>query len=161
MTNTANIRFEPSNVAYVAVDLDTHEMTGGVMDETTGTFYAVGGGGGASYHKLTMHLVNSDPDYYLEGMIPAYIYEKDGNLVLNGSEISIAPSGSIDIDFLYTYWEAEGEDGYNFNLNSFLNNNEIDSVDDETNCTYGYGIIAITDATEDASITVNAIGGMR
>lgn len=46
MTNTANIRFEPSNVAYVAVDLDTHEMSGGVMDETTGTFYPVGGGGG-------------------------------------------------------------------------------------------------------------------
>lgn len=46
MTNTANIRFEPSNVAYVAVDLETHEMSGGVMDETTGTFYPVGGGGG-------------------------------------------------------------------------------------------------------------------
>ena len=46
MAKNANIRFEDANVAYVNVDTDTHEMTGGVMDETTGTFYPVGGGGG-------------------------------------------------------------------------------------------------------------------
>ena len=45
MAKNANIRFDDANVAYVSVDDTTHEMTGGVMDETTGTFYPVGGGG--------------------------------------------------------------------------------------------------------------------
>lgn len=67
MTNTANIRFEPSNVAYVAVDLDTHEMSGGVMDETTGTFYPVGGGGGDNpivYIKANITDVDANIDLY-------------------------------------------------------------------------------------------------
>ena len=44
MITTANIRFNNSNIAYITVDPDTHELTGGVMDETTGIFYPIGGG---------------------------------------------------------------------------------------------------------------------
>ena len=59
MAKNANIRFENANVAYVAVDPDTHEMTGGVMDETTGIFYPVGGGGGVTLYPVTVKFVFS------------------------------------------------------------------------------------------------------
>lgn len=44
MITTAIIRFNNSNIAYISVDPDTHELTGGIMDETTGIFYPIGGG---------------------------------------------------------------------------------------------------------------------
>lgn len=65
MAKNANIRFENANVAYVNVDTDTHEMTGGVMDETTGTFYPVGGGGGGDEYLVipeqAVNITNEDP----------------------------------------------------------------------------------------------------
>ena len=181
MTNTANIRFEPSNVAYVAVDLDTHEMSGGVMDETTGTFYPVGGGGGGGTIRCCkINIINNDPDYDLylhysdgqyaldqgyisqDGSTP-YVYVPD----LNGyggmggfSDYKIADKngGTGVIYIIQEAWLSGGEPVYQqiMEITSAYISYVTPTADENVTITENGGkkIITLTDATQDGELTL-------
>ena len=93
MTNTANIRFQPSNVAYVAVDLDTHEMTGGVMDETTGTFYPVGGGSG-DFTTATMSVSNISSH---EAIIGVPVVDTENNYLIVNAPVAANTNATFTV----------------------------------------------------------------
>ena len=150
MTNTANIRFEPSNVAYVAVDLETHEMSGGVMDETTGTFYPVGGGGGVTNPVIEITFINN-----IGSSIGPYLYiinETDVRAVqyeIANGETKVINAAVIPVSF-------DGPEGPFTYAVELWQMECTKTASDAVNCTYDSGedVITLTDTTENGSITL-------
>lgn len=180
MTNTANIRFEPSNVAYVAVDLDTHEMSGGVMDETTGTFYPVGGGGGdGTIRCCKINIINNDPDYDLyldyedqyaldQGYLSQdnstpFVYVPGLNAYVrmsnfNGYKIADKNGGTGVIYIPQNAWVEGGETVYGqiMEIKSAFISYVTPSAVDNVSITEDGGkkIITLTDVTKDGELTL-------
>lgn len=150
MAKNANIRFENANVAYVNVDTDTHELTGGVMDETTGTFYPVGGGGGVSNKVIEITFINNTgssigPYLYIinETEVRAVQYEiANGETeVINAAVIPVSNDGP-EGPFTYAVelWQMQC----------------TKTASDAVNCTYDSGddVVTLTDTSENGSITL-------
>lgn len=157
----ANIRFDNKNVAYVNVDKETHNMTGGVMDETTGTFYPVGGGGTEITNPILTINVDASGVVGEVGSVPL-IQFNDGSLqnvdnIVNGGS-TYAFEGYVLEDVL------EGEENEYWwicpPVNTVLDTNKTLSVSNEVNVTVtlnqGSGIFQamITDPTQPASFTL-------
>lgn len=151
MTNTANIRFEPSNVAHVNVDLETHEMTGGVMDETTGIFYPIGGGGGSNITPILSLTLTEDSNSYT---VPKYCIV-DGEVMEDEIEIEAGKTANILItnegsNFIYLVTEDSSSLTY--------------AITDLVNCTKleneGSIGLMITDPSQNASATMKISGGI-
>lgn len=152
MTNTANIRFEPSNVAYVAVDLDTHEMSGGVMDETTGTFYPVGGGGGISNPIIEVTFINNTG-------VPTgpllHIFDENDNDI---KRILYAfPNGATEVINTVVFPTSfDGPEGPFTYFEEILMTDVTITASDAVNCTFDIGdsAIIVTDPSKNGSITL-------
>ena len=145
MAKNANIRFENANVAYVNVDTDTHELTGGVMDETTGIFYPVGGGGGGlsiDPPVLTLTLTDDSTTLTQPNIRNGKFYKT----------IPHSETGDVLIVEDHGYYYIE------------LGEASTAILSDNINCTMteneGYYTIDIIDVTQNASATLKYDGGM-
>lgn len=146
MSKNAYIRFENANVAYVSVDTDTHELTGGVMDETTGIFHPVGGGGIAN-PVCTLTVIHS-----FEGaqQIGDGLHTMQNNIIC--TEQINAPTGTSTFDLVLIPGYVEGTMDYETFL---IDTNFVTAVaSDLVNCTYEDGFLYITDPTENCSLTL-------
>lgn len=146
MTKNANIRFEPANVAYVNVDLETHEMTGGVMDETTGTFYPVCGDTMPKIH------IKFNNDYIEPVMIfgNPHSFNRVGSNGLDTMEIELEKNASLEADFLYIH--ASAYIGYETPANGIVITNLVNCTVDTQN---DISSILITDPSIDASAEIS------
>ncbi|MBR2511403.1 MAG: hypothetical protein IKL32_00015 [Alphaproteobacteria bacterium] len=159
MAKNANIRFENANVAYVSVDTDTHELTGGVMDETTGIFYPVGGGGsGVDNPILTIEVDTTD--YTEEPGTLNLLSLKDGSVWEEWASIPGESTSTFEIfvpkygDEGDNYYEWTGARELTFAINTAY------AVSDTVNCTYELDmdnhnfIFSITDGSQPASAKI-------
>lgn len=164
MTKNANIRFENANVAYVSVDTDTHELTGGVMDETTGIFYPVGGGGvGIANPILTLSIDASGVIGDL-GTID-YLTVTEDNMVKNKLAVMISGGDTYEFEIFVPAWDNGDDPDVFVWTNSSANGGFVGTIKvitatDTENCMAnidqndGSMYIMVTDPTQPANATL-------
>lgn len=149
MANNANIRFNNANVAYVNIDTETHAMTGGVMDETTGTFYPASGGN--TMPKLHIKF-NNEAVTPLAVFGNQQIFNKLGSNGLEASAVMLVMGASLEADFLYIY-DNNVYTGYDTpEAGAEITNLVNCTVDNDSGISY----ITITDSNLDASAEISA-----
>lgn len=150
MAKNANIRFENANVAYVSVDTDTHELTGGVMDETTGTFYPVGGGGGVSNPVIKVTFINNTG--VSTGPL-LFVFDENDN-EMKWIQFNFANGATEVVNTVVIPSSFDGPEGpFSYFEDVYLYDTTI-TVSDAVNCTFGEKRIRVTDPSQNGSITL-------
>lgn len=157
---TARISTDEESAGIDNVDIKIKDRLNDIEYHITGENLTegenvIGGGGGASYNKLTVKFVNISDEYSVENKYLKPLQIIDSKMYISGTALNIVPLGEIENDFLYLRWEEGGDFGYVVELPDIV----IDSAEDPVNCEYDSGSIRIINGTQDASITLNVVGG--
>jgi len=155
MAKTLISRLDAENIVRAAVDPETHEATGDVYDSVNDVSYPFGGGGGGeTIPTLTATILNSTGFYRMQ-LLANGPYE-NGHI---GVPLEVENGATVTGKFLY-----QGDDEYGYGVITQSDPMvQIKSYSNNINCTLqnaeyteqgGYGMILITDPTQDSSITI-------